>query len=284
MANVFISYAKEDRKFVDWLAQALDAAGHHVWFDRDLDVGAFRDQISPSSNVPKPLSLSGPLVPARAVMSLINPNVPRGGACCCRCEFDDTELPLGFGALQTLDLRSWSGRADDPRFKCVLDQINHIQKDATPPRARPVVPFIGQSMVLALAIAATCAPVLAMLNAAKLGLPASAALVRSVAEAFVICVVCTVPVLLWCGFEARQFGLSHPGPILRRANEIYAILAVVALAITAAATAAGVAAGLSPAKALGQLGFVAFLMTLVFGALIAIFKASGYMVSKLRGS
>ena len=65
-------------------------------------------------------------------------------------QIDDTELPLGFGALQTLDLRSWSGRADDPRFKCVLDQINHIQKDATPPRVRPVVPFVGQSLVLAL--------------------------------------------------------------------------------------------------------------------------------------
>ena len=102
-------------------------------------------------------------------------------------------------------------------------------------------------------------------------------------EAFAICAICTVPVLLWCGFEARQFGLSHPGPKLRRATGIYALSAVVALAITAAATAAGVVAELSPMAALGQLGFVAILMTLALGALIAIFKAGGYMVGKLRG-
>jgi hypothetical protein len=284
MANVFISYAKEDRRFVDRLAQALGAGGHHVWFDRDLDVGTFRDQIVSELERAEAAIVvwSARSGQSRYVLDESERAARRGVLLPVR--IDDTELPLGFGALQTLDLRSWSGRADDPRFKSVLDQINHIQKDATPPCVRPVVPFVRQSLVLALAIAATCAPVLAFLNAAKLGLSGSNALISSVAEAFGICAVCTVPVLLWCGFEARQFGLSHPGPILRRAIGIYAISAVVALAITAAATVAGVAARLSPAAALGQLGFVAVLMTLVLGALITIFKAGGCMIGKLRGS
>jgi TIR domain len=280
---VFISYAKEDRRFVDGLAKALSAAGHHVWFDRDLDVGSFRNQIVAELERAEAAIVvwSARSGQSRYVLDESERAAKRGVLLPVR--IDDTELPLGFGALQTLDLRSWSGRADDTRFRCVLDQIDHIRKDSTQPPARPVVPFIGLSLVLALVVAAMCAPVLALLNAAKLGLWDSGALLRSVAEAFAICAICTVPVLLWCGFEARRFGLSHAGPILRRAIGNYAASAVVALAITAVAMAAGVAVGLSPTATLGQLGFVAILLTLALGALITIFKVGGHMVGKLRG-
>ena len=45
VAQLFISYASNDRNFVDRLAGGLTLAGHDVWFDRDLDAGPYRDQI-----------------------------------------------------------------------------------------------------------------------------------------------------------------------------------------------------------------------------------------------
>src|SRR5882724_9133601 len=36
MADVFISYAREDRPFAAWLAQVLEAGGRSVWWDREI--------------------------------------------------------------------------------------------------------------------------------------------------------------------------------------------------------------------------------------------------------
>ena len=88
--------------------------------------------------------------------------------------------------------------------------------------------------------------------------------------------------MLWCGFEVGRFGLSHSAPILRRALAIYAISAIVAMAVVAVAVVRGETTGLTPAAALGQIFFVALLATLTLGALIAILKATGYLIRKLR--
>ena len=46
MAQLFISYAREDRDFVTRLAPVLEAAGHKVWWDDRLEGGAqFRASI-----------------------------------------------------------------------------------------------------------------------------------------------------------------------------------------------------------------------------------------------
>ncbi len=39
MADVFISYAREDRQWVEQLARQLQAEGFSVWWDWDLLVG-----------------------------------------------------------------------------------------------------------------------------------------------------------------------------------------------------------------------------------------------------
>jgi hypothetical protein len=39
MADVFVSYAKEDRNRIVPLVQALETAGFEVWWDRQIDAG-----------------------------------------------------------------------------------------------------------------------------------------------------------------------------------------------------------------------------------------------------
>ena len=137
MAKLFISYASDDRNFVDGLAAALGLAGHDVWFDRDLNAGSFRDQI-----VAQLMQADGAIVvwsarskQSRYVIDEAERAVARGVSLPVR--IDDTALPLGFGGLQTFNLSSWSGQADDPKFMVILDQIDKILKNPTPLHARP---------------------------------------------------------------------------------------------------------------------------------------------------
>lgn len=282
MAKLFISYASNDRQFVDRFAAALTLVGHDVWYDHDLDAGSYREQIVAQLTQAEVAIVvwSARSKQSRYVVDEAERAVARGILLPIR--IDNTDLPLGFGGFQTFNLASWAGHADDPQFTLILDQIEKILKNPTTPRRRLAVPFITRSLLLAVSLAALCAPVLAWVYAAKKGDAASVVELHSLMQAFALAAVCTAPVLLWCGFEVGRFGLSHSAPILRRALGIYAISAVVALALIAAATAGGLAAGPTPAAALGQVFFVALPATLALGAVIATLKATGYLIKKLR--
>jgi hypothetical protein len=282
VARLFISYASNDRNFVDRLATTLTLAGHDVWYDRDLVAGSFREQILAQLTQAEAAIViwSARSQESRYVVDEAERAVKRGVLLPIR--IDGTDLPLGFGGFQTFDLSAWSGRADDPQFIRILDQIDKIVKNPAAPRQRRAVPFITRSLLLAFSLAAICAPPLAWLYAVKRGGAASTVELHSLMQAFALAAVCTTPVLLWCGFEVGRFGLSHSAPIVRRALGVYAMSAVVALAFVAAATVGGAGAASTPAAALGQIFFVALPATLALGAVIVMLKATGYVIKKLR--
>jgi hypothetical protein len=270
---VFISYASEDRALVERLAQALTVAGHRVWFDRQLGAGDFRDQIAAELAAAEVAIVvwSARSKASRYVIDESERAVTRGILLPVR--IDPAELPLGFGGLQTFDLSSWSGRADDGALAIVLAQVERIAGSPSPRPPRPAIAVGAKSLLLAAVAAVIAAPMLALLNAVKQDLPASAVGLGDLAEGFAIAFTCATPVMLWSGFEVRRFGLSSPALILRRAARVLAVAALAALVVAAAATLAGTTRDLPPKAAAGQLGFVVIVATLLFGALYAVFKA-----------
>jgi hypothetical protein len=288
MAKIFVSYASEDRDFVRGLAAALAAAGHAVWFDRDLKAGSFREQITAELTAADAVIVvwSARSKGSRYVLDESERAVSRGVLLPVR--IDTSELPLGFGGMQTFDLSRWSGHPDDAQFKIVLDQIEQIASTKGVATARPPVRFVGRSLVIAAAMAVVCAPALVVLNAAKRGAPGAGIGIAGVwiadlAEALALSFICAAPVMLWCGFQVSRFGLSRTSPILRRAARIYAVSAIAALVIIVSAVAAGATTGLSQTAALAQLGFVALLATLVIAAAGAVVLAGSHMLRRLRG-
>jgi len=292
MAKIFVSYASEDRDFVRGLAAALAAAGHAVWFDRDLKAGSFREQITAELSAADAVIVvwSARSKASRYVLDESERAVARGVLLPVR--IDASELPLGFGGIQTFDLSRWSCHADDERFKIVLDQIAQIAGHAKgtmkgAASARPPVRFVARSLLIVAAVAVVCGPALVFLNAAKRGGPAAGTGIigmwmADLAEALALSFICAAPVMLWCGFKVSRFGLSRTSPVLRRAARIYALSAIAALVIIVSAAAAGVTAGLSALAALAQLGFVALLATLVIAAAAAAVLAGSHLLRRLR--
>ena len=40
MADIFLSYSREDRPFAEALTRLVEQGGHNVWWDRDIDSGS----------------------------------------------------------------------------------------------------------------------------------------------------------------------------------------------------------------------------------------------------
>src|SRR5437868_4027980 len=122
MADVFLSYKREDSARVRKLVGALREAGLDVWWDEDIPASA-----------PWEATIERALADAKAVIvcwspaSVASENV-RSEA---RVAREDRRLiqvfvkqctpPLFFGERQGFDLSSWRGKADDPRIAKLTD-------------------------------------------------------------------------------------------------------------------------------------------------------------------
>ncbi|MBS0386603.1 MAG: toll/interleukin-1 receptor domain-containing protein [Proteobacteria bacterium] len=124
MADIFISYASEDRDRVRPLAEALQKRGFNIWWDRSLAAGQDYAQI-----------IERELRSARAVIVVWT----RGSAASAfvrdeagraRDEgrlvpvmLDRVEIPLGFGAFQAEDFTNWNGGATAPQMQLLEEAL-----------------------------------------------------------------------------------------------------------------------------------------------------------------
>jgi len=126
--DVFISYARTNRITAARLAEALEAQGLLVWWDRDLEVGSEFAEV-----------IETQLQNAQVVVALWSADSVRSGFVrdessralragkLLPVRIEDVEPPLGFGQLHTLDLLDWDGAADDEALQQLLLEVNRIK-------------------------------------------------------------------------------------------------------------------------------------------------------------
>lgn len=126
--DVFISYKAEDRKRLTPLVAALEAEGFNVWWDQHIGGGTnWREEIETHLDAAKVVIVIwskrtiGP--EGRFVRDEANQAQEAGHY--LPITIDNVRPPLGFRELQALDLSSWWGKRDDPRFKLLADTIRH---------------------------------------------------------------------------------------------------------------------------------------------------------------
>jgi adenylate cyclase len=166
MADVFVSYARSDKKRVAPLVAALEAQGWSVWWDTEIATGQeFDRQISAQLRAAAAVVVvwTPTSVESRWVRGEARDAADRGVLVPVR--FDAADLPIDVRAIHTTDLDGWG---EDPAAPAVQDLLRSVRAllsragapaampaaakgDASAPAARPggisicVLPFANMS-------------------------------------------------------------------------------------------------------------------------------------------
>lgn len=127
MADVFVSYKKEDQNRVQTIIEGLRASGIDVWWDQDIPAGAPWDE-----TITTQLETAKCVVVVWSTLSVTAPFVKEeAGRAKARgvlvpVRIHDVEPPIGFGLLQAGDLRVWKGDTEDPKFISFVSTVRKI--------------------------------------------------------------------------------------------------------------------------------------------------------------
>ncbi len=139
MADVFVSYTKDDRNIARQFATGLEREGFSVWWDQAIHAGEAFDRATEQA-----------LADARAVVVLwsrrsVESDWVRAEATEARATgrlvpvmIEPCKRPVIFELIHTADLASWSGDATDTRWRTLIDDLRStIDQARDKPRLVP---------------------------------------------------------------------------------------------------------------------------------------------------
>ena len=139
LPQVFISYARPDKKRVAKLVTALRRAGFDTWWDDDIPAGAGWEE-----TIEKALDEAEAVIVGWSPTSVASENV-RSEARVARARgrlvqlfLEQCEPPLFFGERQGIDLSKWRGSDRDPAFLRVQDALQAAMSSDPVVRHPPV--------------------------------------------------------------------------------------------------------------------------------------------------
>ena len=126
MADIFVSYAREDRAKVEPFVALLEAQNWTVWWDREINPGAaFSRVIEREISLAKCVvvlwtnrSVSSDWVQAEA-----NDGLER--KILIPVSFEKVNVPLIFRQTQSADFTRWPSRIDETEIRTLLQAISH---------------------------------------------------------------------------------------------------------------------------------------------------------------
>lgn len=151
MADIFVSYAREDHARGAQIAQGLEAEGYDVFWDNEIPPGqTWADYIEGKLSDSKALVVLWSAASAQSQWVREEARMGRDRGKLVPVLLDGTPAPFGFGEVQAADLTSWSGRADDPAWKRFVAGVAakvgapsapaRPQPSFAPPRPPPAAP------------------------------------------------------------------------------------------------------------------------------------------------
>ena len=136
MADVFVSYKAEDRKRVAPLVEAIEADGLSVWWDVHISGGEeWRDTIQRQLEKAKCVIVVWSKRSVGEHGDFVRDEASRAQRrhIYLPVRIDQVEPPLGFGEIQAISLRGWSGDRSDLRLRAVLRTVRAIMVGAQRP-------------------------------------------------------------------------------------------------------------------------------------------------------
>ena len=138
MADVFISYASEDRERAAKLASALSERGRSVWWDRKIVAGQTFDHA-----IERELETAKSVVALWSIHSVASEWVKNEASVASErgvlvpALIDSVKLPLEFRRKQTADLIGWDGDLSHSGFQSLCEGISVSMGGAAP---QPPIP------------------------------------------------------------------------------------------------------------------------------------------------
>jgi hypothetical protein len=170
MADVFVSYASEDRDKAAALVEVLKAQGWSVWWDRDIPAGASWDEsIQTGMTQARVMVVLWSRSSATSRMVKDEANYAANKDALVPALIEPCEIPYGYGMLQAADLTDWDGGTDHPGLVQVLTATRRQLGRKTEPIRSPPAPPWRKKRWLAPAALLAPVPLAAALGALKVG-------------------------------------------------------------------------------------------------------------------
>lgn len=141
MADVFISYAREDRPRAEQVARALSAAGIDSFWDTEIPPGqTWADYIEAKIAQCKTLIVLWSATSTKSQSVREEARIGRDSGKLIPVMLDPTPAPFGFGEVQGADLSGWRGDPNHPEWLRVQRAVEAALGGAraAPPMAPPV--------------------------------------------------------------------------------------------------------------------------------------------------
>jgi hypothetical protein len=127
MADIFISYAREDLTRAKTLALALEKKGRSVWWDRSIPAGKIFDEVI-DEEIQKARCIIVLWSAASAASRWVRTEAEEGAKrnILVPILIEKSEIPLAFRRYQTANLMDWDGASSSTSFQRLLHDIATI--------------------------------------------------------------------------------------------------------------------------------------------------------------
>ena len=127
MADIFISYASEDRERVIPLVEALEAHGFSIWWDRHVDGGtAYTMEIERALNSATAVVVAWSVSSVKSDWVLDESNSGKRNGKLIPIQLDATPPPLGFRQYQVVDFSNWTGDLNAEEMLVLAESIERF--------------------------------------------------------------------------------------------------------------------------------------------------------------
>ena len=136
MADVFISYAREDRARAEQVAHGLEAAGLDVFWDSEIPPGqTWADYIEAKLSQCKAVVVLWSVNSTGSQWVREEARMGRDKGRLIPAMIDSSQAPFGFSEVQAANLANWTGQNDHPEWRRFVEAVTGFAGRSGAPRA-----------------------------------------------------------------------------------------------------------------------------------------------------